>query len=169
MCGIAAILKLETTCCTADVLDRMRDEVSYRGPDDFGSVYFCHNPKPLDAVVPESTQCKVGLAHRRLSILDLSPSGHQPMCYGGRYWITYNGEVYNYLELRQELARAGRAFQSSSDTEVILAAFAEWGTASFSRFRGMWGLVLYDAVRQEVILCRDRLCTAGAHDVDGRR
>ena len=135
----------------------MRDEVAYRGPDDSGSVYFCKRGEVLETVDPAGFKWTVGLGHRRLSILDLSSAGHQPMCYQGRYWIVYNGEVYNYIEVREELIRAGRTFRSSSDTEVILAAFAEWGPSCFQRFRGMWALILFDSVRREVILCRDRL------------
>src|SRR5262249_19392718 len=145
----AGLVKLETTSCSASVIDRMRDEVSYRGPDDFGSVYFGKDRKVHKTLEPDSSNWLVGLGHRRLSILDLSLAGHQPMSYGDRYWIVYNGEVYNYVELRRELVQAGRSFRSSSDTEVILASFAEWGTACFRRFRGMWGLILFDAVRRE--------------------
>src|SRR5262245_20439243 len=126
MCGIAGIVKLETTRCGAAAVDEMRDIVAYRGPDDYGSVYFRKDGTPHRTIEPDNSNWVVGLGHRRLSILDLSPLGHQPMCYEDRYWIVYNGELYNYVELRQELVRAGRSFRSSSDTEVILAAFAEW-------------------------------------------
>src|ERR1051326_3755006 len=155
MCGIAGIVKLENTPCDAAAVERMRDEVPYRGPDDRGSVYFRRDCRSFENVEPTDSKWIVGLGHRRLSILDLSASGHQPMCHEGRYWVAYNGEVYNYVELRTELVRAGRSFHSSSDTEVILAAFAQWGTSCFRRFRGMWGLILFDALRREIILCRD--------------
>src|ERR1017187_10359313 len=98
----------------------------------------------------------LGLGHRRLSILDLSPLGHQPMSYQDRYWIVYNGEVYNYLELRPELEAAGHRFRSHCDTEVILAAYAQWGAECFSRFNGMWALAIYDARTDELVLARDR-------------
>src|SRR5262249_7553512 len=94
---------------------------------------------------------------RRLSILDLSHAGHMPMNYQNAFWIVYNGEVYNFIEIRMELAKLGHTFRSSSDTEVILAAYAEWGADCFARFRGMWGLVILDALRNEIVLCRDRL------------
>jgi asparagine synthase (glutamine-hydrolysing) len=87
----------------------------------------------------------LALGHRRLSILDLSALGHQPMSYQGRYWIVYNGEIYNYVELRTELQKAGHPFRSQCDTEVILAAYAQWGVDCFSRFNGMWALAIYDA------------------------
>jgi asparagine synthase (glutamine-hydrolysing) len=99
----------------------------------------------------------VGLGHRRLSILDLSPAGHQPMCYRSRFWLTYNGEIYNFLELKEELKALGHSFRSTSDSEVILAAFAEWGPGCFARFRGMWGIVIFDNVERTAILSRDRL------------
>jgi asparagine synthase (glutamine-hydrolysing) len=91
-----------------------------------------------------------------LSILDLSSLGHQPMGACGRYWIVYNGEIYNYVELRKDLEQAGHRFKSQSDTEVILAAYAEWETESFSRFNGMWALAIYDTQTNNLILARDR-------------
>lgn len=136
----------------------MRDEVAYRGPDDRGSAFFQRRGSILSHTASLGEHAwEVGLAHRRLSILDLSQAGHQPMAYGNRFWIVYNGEVYNFIEIRAELQRLGYTFRSSSDTEVILAAYAEWGTACFAGFRGMWGLVILDRARNEVILCRDRL------------
>ena len=96
------------------------------------------------------------LGHRRLSIIDLSQSGHQPMPYAGeRYWITYNGELYNYPELKLALTEQGCRFTSSSDTEVILAAFATWGTAAFKRFNGMYAFALWDSVTADLYLVRD--------------
>jgi asparagine synthase (glutamine-hydrolysing) len=157
MCGIAAIVKHERTRCAASVVHAMRDEVSHRGPDGFGSQFFkaCQQ---LSARLPEA-DCgwTVGLGHRRLAILDLSVAGDQPMAYRGRYWISYNGEVYNFVELRAELERCGHEFRSTSDTEVILAAYAEWGVHCFSRFRGMWGMAIFDRDHQRVIVSRDHL------------
>jgi asparagine synthase (glutamine-hydrolysing) len=92
-----------------------------------------------------------------LSIIDLSEGGAQPMPRGSHLWVTFNGEIYNYLELRRELEALGHPFTSSSDTEVLLAAYQQWGTACFARFRGMWGIVLVDARRRVVVLSRDRL------------
>lgn len=103
------------------------------------------------------TSFRLGLGHRRLSILDLSPLGHQPMCtQDGRYWIVFNGEVYNYIELRSELEKIGRTFISKTDTEVILAAYAEWGEDCLVRFNGMWAFAIYDSVRRTLFLARDR-------------
>ncbi|MCW3090849.1 MAG: asnB [Ferruginibacter sp.] len=97
------------------------------------------------------------LGHRRLSIIDLTPCGHQPMPYAEqRYWITYNGELYNYPELKEELKALGCAFHNSSDTEVILAAFATWGTAAFKRFNGMFAFALWDALTANLYLVRDQ-------------
>jgi asparagine synthase (glutamine-hydrolysing) len=99
----------------------------------------------------------VTLGHRRLSILDLSENGHQPMSFGGgRYWITFNGEVYNFLEIRTELEAKGHVFRTESDTEVILAAYSEWGESCQLRFNGMWALAIWDTVEQRLFLSRDR-------------
>lgn len=98
----------------------------------------------------------LALGHRRLALIDLSPGGHQPMSYAdGRYWITYNGELYNYRELKEELRSAGYAFHSFSDTEVILAAFAAWKTNAFRRFNGMFAFALWDSQEKIIYLVRD--------------
>src|ERR1041385_1089965 len=157
MCGIAAILKKPERHCDASILDGMRDVVAYRGPDDAGTVFLARSGKSWRPAPPSANGWGVGLAHRRLSILDLSPAGHQPMVYRDNYWIIYNGEVYNFVELREELSRLGHTFNSCSDTEVILASYAEWGPACFARFRGMWALLIVDCARHEAILSRDRL------------
>jgi len=122
----------------------MRDALAYGGPDDAG-VY-----------VDEADGFAMG--HRRLSILDLSPSGHQPMSTDDqRYWITYNGEVYNFLEVRAELERKGYRFKSRSDTEVILRSYLEWGINSLQKFRGMFAIGIWDRVEKKLVLIRDRL------------
>ena len=102
-----------------------------------------------------SSDEKVIFGHRRLSLIDLSPSGHQPMSYMSRYSITYNGEIYNYKQLRSELQLLGYDFHSSADTEVILAAFAEWDVGSFSKLKGMYAFAIHDSQKNEVILARD--------------
>ena len=96
------------------------------------------------------------LGHRRLSIQDLSPQGHQPMCYRERYWIVYNGEIYNYIELRDELEILGHKFSSHTDTEVLLAAYDQWGVDCLQRFNGMWSFVLYDTLTRNIFISRDR-------------
>lgn len=99
---------------------------------------------------------QIALGHRRLSILDLSDAGKQPMTLDGQIWITFNGEVYNYLELRDQLIALGYTFSTGTDTEVILVAYAAWGTECFSRFRGMFGLAILDGRRSVLVLARDR-------------
>ena len=157
MCGIAAILKRSEVSCPSTVLTRMRDEVAYRGPDDQGTERFANNGPGWRRASDSDLSWQIGLAHRRLSIIDLSTTGHQPMVYRENFWTIYNGEVYNFLELRSELERIGHVFRSTSDTEVILAAYAEWGAECFSRFRGMWAIVILDCLQNQVVLSRDRL------------
>jgi len=141
MCGIAGLWQTDGTAVDSRVIQAMTDTLAHRGPDGQG----IHVAGDL------------AFGHRRLAILDLSDAGHQPMAYaGGRYWITYNGEVYNFLELQQELEQHGHSFRSSSDTEVILAAYAHWGPDCLKRFNGMWGLAIWDAQEQSLFLARDR-------------
>src|SRR5204862_4144276 len=98
-----------------------------------------------------------GLAHARLSIIDLSPAGHQPMASAdGRVWISFNGEIYNFVELRKELEAKGYVFRSRSDTEVIIYGYCAWGEQVFSRLRGMFAIALWDKAARKLILARDR-------------
>jgi asparagine synthase (glutamine-hydrolysing) len=142
MCGIVGI------ACHAEVVDveklsYMRDSMRHRGPDDAG--------------VWRSPDCCVGLAHRRLAIIDLSPGGHQPMeDASGDLCITYNGEIYNFQALRRELEEKGHRFHTASDTEVILEAYRAWGTDCLTRFNGMFAFGLYDARERRLFLARDR-------------
>ena len=178
MCGIAAFVS--PTPVGAYPIRRMMDLVRHRGPDDEGYltagaspgevVLFGGPATPPDAFASglafapshqidsaEHATATVALGFRRLAILDLSVRGHQPMCTPDRRnWIVFNGEIYNYRELGEELARLGHRFVSHSDTEVLLAAYAEWGTACFARLNGMWACLIYDAVAGEVIASRDR-------------
>ncbi|MGE3622609.1 MAG: asparagine synthase (glutamine-hydrolyzing) [Bdellovibrionales bacterium] len=143
MCGIAG-----HWACTGKALDRntasaLTHSLAHRGPDGFG--------------IENLDQGRLWLGHRRLSIIDVSERGRQPMSYaGGRYWLTYNGEIYNYIELREELAGKGHRFQSGSDSEVILAAFAEWGPDCQMRFNGMWAFAIWDDTARTLFLSRDR-------------
>jgi asparagine synthase (glutamine-hydrolysing) len=119
----------------------MASTLAHRGPDDQGTW--------ADDVV--------GLGHRRLSILDLSSAGHQPMALAERGLVlSYNGEVYNFAELREELTRSGGPFRTGTDTEVVLRAFAAWGPASFARLNGIFAFALWDARSRELWLVRDR-------------
>ena len=121
----------------------MTDSISHRGPDDDG--------------IESLHDGRVVLGHRRLSIIDLSPLGHQPMASPSRRsWIVFNGEIYNYREIRRELEALGRAFRSGSDTEVILAAYETWGLKSVERMRGMFAFALWDGEQGLLHLCRDR-------------
>jgi len=140
MCGISGIVDKKNRPVTAAAIRRITDLVAHRGPDGEG-YYFGQN---------------FAFGHRRLSILDVSDHGHQPMSYEGRYWITYNGEIYNYLELRTELEELGYTFASGTDTEVVLAAYSHWGAACCARFNGMWAFALYDSAEQRIFLARDR-------------
>ncbi len=164
MCGIAGVLRLPgANTVGAPELAAMVTAVAHRGPDGEGLAFLGDaggGEGAADALVERrgDDAWRVGLGHRRLSILDLSESGRQPMQLAGEpLWICFNGEIYNYLELRAELIARGRAFRSGSDTEVILAAYAEWGTAAFARLRGMWGLILIDGRRRVALISRDRL------------
>src|SRR5262245_34351077 len=131
MCGIAAILRREGASVADGAIERMTHAVAHRGPDGEGFARLTVDGLETGA------EWRVALGHRRLSILDLSDAGRQPMSYRGRTWTTYNGEVYNFVELRRELERCGHELHSQSDTEVLLAAFVEWGPTAFERMRGM--------------------------------
>jgi asparagine synthase (glutamine-hydrolysing) len=142
MCGIAGILDLERTAASSEALvGAMLELIAHRGPDDAG--------------VLVDGPCVLG--HRRLSIIDLSPAGHQPMASAdGRLWITYNGEVYNYLELRAALEELGRTFRTETDTEVLLQAYEEWGEGALDRLNGMFAFAIWDRQRQSLFCARDR-------------
>ena len=157
MCGVVGILRNLNTFIPADTLTTMITEVRHRGPDDEGTLLFHRDAGNWQTCSADQADWEVALGSRRLSILDLSPAGHMPMVYRDAFWIVYNGEVYNYVEIRAELEAMGHTFRSGSDTEVILAAYAQWGTDCFARFRGMWGLILFDSRRNEAVICRDRL------------
>lgn len=152
MCGITVLLKKGAMAGGADHLHAMNEAVFHRGPDDSGLKLF-NNGRTVD----DDTNWNVGFAHRRLSILDLTKAGQQPMKYIDRLWITYNGEIYNYIELRTELKNLGHCFRTGTDTEVVLAAFAEWDVDCFRRFNGMWGMAIYDPRGNRVVVSRDRL------------
>lgn len=140
MCGIAGSFGIHDPSLTSAFVAAAMTRLAHRGPDDEG-IY----RGPLATLV-----------HRRLSILDTSAAGHQPMARGG-HMLIHNGEIYNFLELRQDLARLGHTFQTETDSEVILAAFEEWGTDCFGRFNGIWAMALFDTREQRLVLSRDRL------------
>ena len=141
MCGIAGVLNFGNAAADPDLLRRMVQIVRHRGPDDCG-VHVDRN---------------IGLAHARLSIIDLA-CGHQPMPNEDRsLWITFNGEIFNYLELREDLLRKGHRFATRSDTEVILHAYEEKGEDCVKDFNGQWAFAIWDSNNQKLFLSRDRL------------
>ena len=149
MCGITGILAFDERLVTdeATVL-RMADVLRHRGPDDAGTF-----------VRPEE---RVALGHRRLSIIDLSSAGHQPMSNeDGTVWITYNGEVYNHPELRAELEARGHRFRSATDTEAIVHLYEEEGPACVERLKGMFAFALWDARRRSTTACSRTACCSG--------
>lgn len=140
MCGIAGMIyKSHNTAEDSDVMN-MLNTIHHRGPDDHGTF---HNDK-------------LALGQKRLSILDLSRDGRQPMCYRNRYWIVFNGEIYNYLELKEELQAQGYSFYTKTDTEVLLASYDHWGEDCLNHFNGMWAFALYDTEKETVFCARDR-------------
>jgi len=144
MCGICGIVSFGRERVDVETLISMRDSLVHRGPDQCG--YY----------VSRSGRC--GLGHRRLSILDLSLLGQQAMGTEKRgLWLVYNGEVYNFASVRQELEGAGCRFLSGTDTEVVLRAYEHWGPACLDRFVGMFVIAIWDERKRELFLARDRL------------
>jgi asparagine synthase (glutamine-hydrolysing) len=140
VCGIVGIWEFNGAV-DRELLESMRDTLTHRGPDDDG-VYL-------------GDSGRVGLGHRRLTVLDLTPAGHQPMSYRGT-WTVHNGEVYNFRSLRERLAGEGHSFASNTDTEVILKGFNEWGLDAIHHFRGMFATALWDSTERKLHLVRDR-------------
>ncbi|UVT16828.1 MAG: asparagine synthase (glutamine-hydrolyzing) [Nitrospira sp.] len=141
MCGITGIFNLNGDAVSPVALRKMTDVIAHRGPD--GEGFF------VDRFI--------GLGHRRLAIIDLTSAGQQPMAtLDDRYILTYNGEIYNFRELRAELEQCGHRFRSRTDTEVLLHAYAEWGEKALDRLNGMFAFAVWDRQRQELFLARDR-------------
>ncbi|KTC95690.1 asparagine synthase (glutamine-hydrolyzing) [Legionella erythra] len=141
MCGIAGYIDLKGGAATRDILQKMTDAISHRGPD--GEGYWLED--------------NVALGHRRLAIIDLSAAGSQPMVsINQRYVLSYNGEVYNFRELRRELEQQGFYFRSNTDSEVVLNALIHWGAKAIERFNGMFAFALWDRQCQTLLLARDR-------------
>lgn len=180
MCGISGIVQLQgPSNQLSRVLKNMNDKLKHRGPDDEGftlfqdgkSSCFAGQDTPqtsLDSNLPFAPKshidsafehsARVGFGHRRLAIIDLSAGGHQPMCLQENLgiWITFNGEIYNYIELREELRSFGYTFHTESDVEVVLVAYQHWGTDCLTHFNGMWSFVLYDIDKNRLFGARDR-------------
>jgi len=170
MCGIAGLLSTTSTLDAA-LIAQMMGSLRHRGPDDEGylavkaNISACtveHLIGPDSAIqnhrsiMDSSSPASMYLGHRRLSILDLSPLGHQPMSYGDDFWIVFNGEIYNYLELKSELISYGYEFHTGTDTEIILASYAHWGENCVSRFNGDWAFCIFDRTQRKLFLSRDR-------------
>jgi asparagine synthase (glutamine-hydrolysing) len=141
MCGIVGLINLDGRPVSPEILRRMTNAVAHRGPDGEG----------------HWIEGAVGFGHRRLAIIDLSPAGHQPMISADhRLVLSYNGEIYNFRELRAELEAKGYWFRSQTDSEVVLYAFEEWGPQAFERFNGMFALAIFDRRERRLTLARDR-------------
>jgi asparagine synthase (glutamine-hydrolysing) len=146
MCGIFGIVARNARV-PAHVLERATQSLAHRGPDDSGTVILHDSVRgPVE----------IGLGNRRLAILDLSPLAHQPMHDPDTgNWIIYNGEIYNFRDIRKELEQAGANFVSHSDTEVLLRAYARWGEQCLPKFRGMFAFAIWDARQHHLFLARD--------------
>jgi asparagine synthase (glutamine-hydrolysing) len=141
MCGIAGLIYLNSDTISPVVLKKMTDAIAHRGPDGEG----------------HWIEGNVGIGHRRLAIIDLSPAGQQPMITADkRYVLSYNGEIYNYLKIRNELEALGYRFRSQTDSEVVLNALSYWGKDALIKFNGMFGLAFWDRKEQTLLLARDR-------------
>lgn len=179
MCGIAGVVSKTNSGSLKELVFAMSQAIKHRGPDGEGFTFFSketqtavYSPEtpeinklskafvfnPAVAMEELSSGYTFALAHRRLSIIDLSEAGHQPMCdTTGNYWITFNGEIYNYIELREELKQKGHRFVTQTDTEVIIAAYKEWGVSCLQRFNGMFAFVLFDRNKNCLFCARDRV------------
>lgn len=179
MCGIAGIALLHGKLkpLHADI-SHMTNRIAHRGPDDAGFAIFLPDGTAIVAgdkstaentwhssyaysptlhIEELSSDAVIAFGHRRLSVIDTSPAGHQPMCSDDQQlWVVYNGELYNYIELRSELEQAGYIFQTKSDTEVLINAYQQWGSSCLSHFNGMWSFVIYDKRRNIFFGARDR-------------
>jgi len=179
MCGIAGVVALkgpDERVLSATL--RMSERIHHRGPDGEGILAWNGTDAPLplftagtpsdivraqlDWTPDHHTQtftapAQLAFAHRRLAIIDLAVTGHQPMNYSnGELWMTYNGEIYNYVELRSELESKGHSFRTKTDSEVILAAYKQWGVECTKHFNGMWAFVIWDRIKGELFASRDR-------------
>jgi len=162
MCGITGYFNIKGNININDILSST-DMIKYRGPDDEGFMFVRNDDVIVSAKSKNETEplngknIKGGFGFRRLSIIDLSELGHQPMCDNSEnYWIIFNGEIYNYLELREELISKGYKFKSLTDTEVILYSYIEWGKDCLIKFNGMWSFAIYDKKNKQLFCSVDR-------------
>lgn len=162
MCGICGEISFDNKDVKAETIQRMCKVLEHRGPDDEGMVFIKGNQhielrNPLE-FSPVKNCFEVAMGHRRLSIIDLSKAAQQPMCNeDGMIWIVFNGEIYNFQEIRERLVKKGHRFKSKSDTEAILHAYEEWGVECLTYFRGMFAFAIWDSNLQRLFIARDRL------------
>lgn len=155
MCGIAGLIQFNSAPVDADKMNAILHGLSHRGFD-HSKVVFGATPPRKDACL--SSKANIAFGHRRLSVIDLSDSASQPMsCDDGEIWVVFNGEIYNYIELRADLTAIGHKFKSNSDTEVILAAYKQWGEDCVMHLNGMFAFALWDERRARLICARDHL------------
>jgi len=157
MCGIVGVIQ-RNELIDVNTIKKMNDKIHHRGPDDEGYLIAGNytNNVSSDKIEFIESNINFSFAHRRLSIQDLSTAGHQPMSYQDRYWIVYNGEIYNFLELKSELVSLGYNFSNNTDTEVIIASYDAWKEDCLNKFNGMWSFVLYDTLEEKFFISRDR-------------
>jgi asparagine synthase (glutamine-hydrolysing) len=159
MCGISVLVQRAGAAGGVTRLLRMHEPVRHRGPDGQGFLVVDDRGQAVrtETTPPEGLNVRVGMAFRRLKILDLSPASDQPMSSpDGSCWIVFNGEIYNHRALKAELLARGRAFRTTGDTEVALAAYEAWGDSCFTKLDGMWAIVILDLARRRLLASRDR-------------
>jgi asparagine synthase (glutamine-hydrolysing) len=179
MCGILGIINLDgQETRQAEHIRKMTAALKHRGPDDEGFLFFNHKGSHIfsgddtpaaarEGSLPgyyprthidnaKGLKSRLVFGYRRLAILDLTLFGHQPMSFLNRYWIVFNGEIYNYIELKNQLQREGVKFYSRTDTEVVMAAYHRWGSDCLNKFNGMWAFAIYDRVKNKIFISRDR-------------
>lgn len=157
MCGINGVWHTAGRAVDTALVQAVTRRLAHRGPDDEGFLWLETRTGQWSENDRGALPADLAFGFRRLAILDLSPAGHQPMSYAdGNYWLVFNGEIYNYIELRDELKSKGFTFQSGTDTEVVLAAYAAWGVECLKRFNGMWAFALWDGVERQLFCARDR-------------
>jgi asparagine synthase (glutamine-hydrolysing) len=179
MCGIAGVFSKDNSVSIKETVYAMSQAIKHRGPDGEGFLFFnnsiavpvystetptvnkqssSYKFNPAVSLQDYSEKFSFAFAHRRLSIIDLSEAGHQPMCDStGENWITFNGEIYNYIEIREELKSKGYVFFTQTDTEVVLAAYAEWEVECLQKFNGMFSFSIYDKKNNQLFCARDRV------------
>ena len=142
MCGIAGFIDFQNHS-SQSIIEKMTASMHHRGPDGFSSEFLI------------GSTAQIGFGHKRLSIIDLTETGKQPMAFN-EFWITFNGEIYNFKEIKVELEKLGHSFIGESDTEMILHAYQQWGENCIQRFIGMFVIVIYDTKKNSIFISRDR-------------